>query len=85
MGICRYVNQIRGLIDGGAPISGVGFESHLGPEWINLDKVESTLTRVWNEFGLPIWITEFDWNGSVNGDHTQHAIELDNFYRLCLR
>ena len=81
----RYRNQIRDLINRGAPISGIGFESHLGPEWINLQKVEMTFDLLWNEFHIPMWITEFDWNGNNGGDHSHHAEELDNFYRLCLR
>lgn len=32
-----------------------------------------------------MWVTEFDWKGNNGSDHSQHAIELDNFYRLCLR
>ena len=37
------------------------------------------------EFNIPIWVTEFDWNGDESvefGDHTPHAEILENFYRL---
>ena len=40
---------------------------------------------LWEEFQLPIWITEFDWNGEGDidwGDHSQHADILEDFYRL---
>ena len=33
------------------------------------------------QFGLPIWVTEFDWSGNSN-DHKEHAVQLENFYRL---
>ena len=47
-----------------------------------------TLERIdvlWSEFHLPIWVTEFDWNGDLSadfGDHTQHAEILENLHRL---
>ena len=37
------------------------------------------------EFNIPIWVTEFDWNGDESvefGDHTRHAEILEDFYRL---
>ena len=40
---------------------------------------------MWEEFQLPIWITEFDWNGEGDidwGDHSQHADIVEDFYRL---
>ena len=36
------------------------------------------------QFGLPIWVTEFDWSGSES-DHSQHARQLEDFYRLMFR
>ena len=82
---CSYVNQIQDLLNRGAPISGIGLQSHLGPDVIDLGQVESAVRRLWDTFHLPIWVTEFDWNGDQNGDHGQHAVELDNFYRLMMR
>ena len=35
----------------------------------------------YRQFGLPIWVTEFDWSGNSN-DHKEHAVQLENFYRL---
>ena len=66
-------------------MSGIGFQAHLGPDQIDLGKVEDSMTRIWDRFHIPMWVTEFDWNGNNGGDHGQHAVELDNFYRLCLR
>lgn len=82
-----YINQIQELLDHGAPINGVGIQGHLGPQAIDMKKVEDSLDKLWETFGIPIWITEFDWaNPESNSDnHAQHAIELENFYRLMLR
>ena len=89
---CRYIAHIENLINRGAPVSGIGIQSHLGPNPVDLAKCEDAMTRIYNRFGLPLWITEFDfkdheWNDcdQISEDHTQHAIELDNFLRLCLR
>ena len=48
-------------------------------------KMKERLDLLWEEFHLPIWVTEFDWNGEGSqdfGDHSHHAEVLDNFYRL---
>jgi len=40
---------------------------------------------LWEEFQLPIWVTEFDWNANNDvdmGDHTLHAEQIHNFYTL---
>ena len=40
---------------------------------------------LWEEFQLPIWVTEFTWNSEESvdfGDHSRHADILDSFYRL---
>ena len=73
-----YIQQIRDLLNNGAPVSGIGVQGHLGPDAIDLNKVEDSLDKIWEEFGLPIWITEFDWsNSSSNEDnHAQHSTEL---------
>lgn len=76
----------------GANITAIGIQSHLGPDPIDLAKAEDTFNRMRDEFHLPVWITEFDWKvfewnacQEPTDDHTQHAIELDNFIRLALR
>ena len=43
------------------------------------------MDALWEEFRLPIWVTEFDWNAHNDlpmGDHTIHAEQLSKFYRL---
>ena len=47
--------------------------------------MKERLDLLWEEFHLPIWATEFDWNwheAADFGDHSYHAEVLDNFYRL---
>ena len=78
------MSHIRGLLDGGAPVEGIGCQGHLGPDPVDLGSIETALRTYWDEFGLPLWITEWEWK-NPNDDHVQHAIELDNFYRLALR
>ncbi|XP_059087514.1 anti-sigma-I factor RsgI6-like [Tigriopus californicus] len=80
----EYINHIRDLLNKGASINGIGFQSHLGPDQIDLGKAEDAFNKMWNEFHLPMWITEFDWQGSHGGDHAQHASELVNFYNLAM-
>ena len=82
-----YIHQIEDLLNKGAPISGIGIQGHLGPDLIDLNKVEDSINKLWNKFGIPIWITEFDWdNPNSNSDnHAEHATQLENFYRLMLR
>ena len=88
----RYIAQIDDLLSRGAPGNGIGIQAHLGPALIDLGKAEDTFNRLYSQFNFPIWITEFDWKDQPYGecteieeDHSQHAIELDNFFRLCLR
>ena len=51
----RYVNQIRDLLNRGAPVNGVGVQGHMGPEAIDLAKVEDSLNKFWTNFKFPIW------------------------------
>ena len=75
------------MLDNGAPISGIGCQGHFGPKSIDLNKVEDSLDKLWKRFGIPIWITEFDWANSDSNanNHEQHATELENFYKLIFR
>ena len=82
----QYVEQIRGLLDEGAPIEGIGIQSHFTDnEAADPIKIKEALDLLWTTFQLPIWMTEFDWSdGSeiADGNHTRHAEQLDNFYRM---
>ena len=57
----------------------------MGPEELNLWKLEDSIKRFRKDIGLPIWITEFDWQGGSVWDHRQHAVELENFFKLMFR
>ena len=57
----------------------------LGNDFLDWISMKERLDLLWDEFHLPIWATEFDWNwrNSVDfGDHSYHAEVIDNFYRL---
>ena len=56
-----------------------------GQQSIDWNLVKRRVEMLWEEFQLPIWITEFDWNheGDIDwGDHSKHAEILEDFYRL---
>jgi len=76
----KYRKLIQNLLDQGAPISGIGVQGHFGGHAINIDWVTEIITDL-AQFNLPIWVTEFDWSGN-NADHAEHAVQLENFYRL---
>ena len=48
-------------------------------------RIKRHIELLWEEFRLPIWVTEFDWNANNDvemGDHTVHAEQIHNFYTL---
>ena len=50
-----------------------------------METIKTHADQLWNEFKLPMWITEFDWNRDEDvsfGDHSVHAEQWENFYRL---
>ena len=81
-----YQQQIRDLLAAGAPIDAIGLQSHIRGELIvEVQTIKDHVDQLWEEFKLPIWVTEFDWNALDNvdmGDHSFHASQLENFYRL---
>ena len=49
------------------------------------EMIQERVELLAEEFNIPIWVTEFDWNGDESvefGDHSHHADIVDNFYRL---
>ncbi len=73
-----YVEQIRKLIDSGAPIHGIGAQCHFGNSAITPAAILSRLDKL-AQFGLPIWVTEFD---VVEPDVAKRAEKLEIFYRV---
>lgn len=76
----HFHDAIRGLLDAGAPLGGIGMQGHFGgtptdPErlWIILDRFAA--------FGLPIKVTELDIEV---GDDALHADYLRDFIIACL-
>ena len=48
-------------------------------------RIRRHIELLWEEFKLPIWVTEFDWNANNDvemGDHTVHAEQIHNFYTI---
>ena len=59
--------------------------SFLGTDFMDYNLIKQRIEILWEEFQIPIWITEFDWNkdGDLDwGDHSVHAEILTNFYKL---
>jgi hypothetical protein len=76
-----YVTLANTLRSKGAPIHGIGLQSHLGqtPSFDPARFYSSVLQPLW-ALGLPIWATEFDAN---EPNDTTRANDLENFYRIC--
>ena len=61
------------------------FDFSEGKDVLDWTTIKERIDLLWNEFQLPIWVTEFDWNGDLSadfGDHSLHAEILENFHRL---
>lgn len=75
----EYVAHVRDLIQRGAPIDGVGIQSHVWREklWDHPELVRQRLDKV-AALGLPIWLSEFDY---ANPDPAIRADVLELVYR----
>jgi GH35 family endo-1,4-beta-xylanase len=60
----EYVTQIRGFLDDGVPISGIGVQGHLHGETFNPAVLKSSLDTL-AQFDLPITVTEFNMPGQA--------------------
>ncbi|MHC5057105.1 MAG: endo-1,4-beta-xylanase [Planctomycetota bacterium] len=76
-GAGKYVKQIRGFLDAGIPVGGIGVQGHFGGK-VNPGHVKRTLDKL-AEFGLPIKVTEYDANTKDEG---AKAEALENLYRV---
>jgi len=73
-----YAKHIRGLLDRGIPVGGIGIQGHSGGR-IDPARVKATLDTL-AQFKLPIKITEFDLNTK---DEQAKARALEALYRVC--
>lgn len=71
----HFERTIRFLLDGGAPLTGLGMQSHFGENVTPPETVWRILDR-YAAFGLPIQITEFDVNSN---DEAFQAAYLRDF------
>ncbi len=69
-----YLGIVQDIVDAGAPIDGIGFQSHLNSPNSILD-VEATLDDFYGRFGLEAKITEFDLPGGTD------STLVDNYFR----
>ena len=74
----KYVALVRKVLDQGVPIGGIGCQGHFR-EMFDPEQVQHTLDRL-GQFGLPIKITEYDFDTS---DEQLKAKHLRRFYEIC--
>jgi endo-1,4-beta-xylanase len=89
-----YVAHIRGLLDQGVPIAGIGVQGHLHGESFDRDTLQRSLHTL-AQFNLPIRITEFNMPGQRSPymndrrlkmtpeDEEAKAREIVDYYRIC--
>ena len=73
----NYVQQITDLQFDEAQIDGIGVQGHFSDSNNSMDQIRQRLD-VLAEFGLPIWVTEYDY---ANADEKLRADFLEDFYR----
>lgn len=89
-----YVRHIRGLIEEGAPIGGIGVQGHLHGDTFDAAAVRHALDQL-AEFKLPIRVTEFNFPGQrskyyqnrdarlTDAEEQAKAQTIVDYYRLC--
>jgi len=90
-----YVKHIRGLLDMGTPIAGIGVQGHLHGDTFDAAALQSALDEL-AKFNLPIRVTEFNFPGQrskyYTGDRKAQltpeeerakADNLHQYFRIC--
>jgi endo-1,4-beta-xylanase len=89
-----YVRQIRGFLDQGVPIGGIGVQGHLHGDTFDAKALRSSLEKL-AQFKLPIRITEFNFPGQrskfyrdralqpTGADELTKATAITDYYRIC--
>lgn len=78
--VAHYLETTRFLIDGGAPVDGLGLQSHFFGTPSEPENILKTFDLYWDEFQLPIRITEWDFN---TDDQKLQADFTRDFLILC--
>ncbi len=71
-----YFELIEYLLEHGAPISGIGMQSHFNMTVTPPERLLEILDR-FSTFGLPIWITEFDHQINATDSEEQLRFQAD--------
>jgi len=77
--VAHYEKTARFLIDHGAPVTGLGLQSHFGGRPSDPEHVLAVLDRYQAEFHLPVRITEFDvmtYDEDLQADYTRDYLIL---------
>ncbi len=89
-----YVRHIRGLLDQGVPLGGIGVQGHLHAETFDRTALRNALEKL-SQFNLPIRVTEFNIPGQrsryyrdrslrlTDTEEKAKARELADYYRIC--
>ncbi|MHC4325668.1 MAG: endo-1,4-beta-xylanase [Planctomycetota bacterium] len=89
-----YIKHIRGLLEQGAPMAGIGVQGHLHGENFNPKALQNALNEL-AKIGLPICITEFNMPGQRSvfmkerklkltpAQEQAKAKNLTDYYRSC--
>jgi GH35 family endo-1,4-beta-xylanase len=90
-----YVKHIRGLLDMGTPIAGIGVQGHLHADTFDAAALQSALDEL-AKFHLPIRVTEFNMPGQRSRYYTgdrkaqltpeeerSKAENLQQYFRIC--
>lgn len=70
-----YTEQIKGFLEQGFPLDAIGAQGHF--DSVNPWAIQTRLDKM-AQFGLPIWVTEFD---VVDADENKRADQLETFFR----
>ena len=89
-----YIKHIRGLLEQGAPMAGIGVQGHLHGETFDPAALQNALNEL-AKIGLPIRITEFNMPGQRSAFMRQRNLKLTpaqeqakaenltEYYRIC--
>ncbi|MBN1443873.1 MAG: endo-1,4-beta-xylanase, partial [Planctomycetes bacterium] len=90
----RYARQIRGLLEEGVPIGGIGVQGHLHGDTFDAKALKESLDKL-AELKLPIRVTEFNMPGQRSRFYSKRNVRLTDeaeeekarnlvaYYRAC--